>query len=273
KYATFTGRARRKEYWLFILFNIIIGFVFALIETVIGMEFGLSKKPISAIYALIMFIPGIAVTVRRLHDTGRSGYWILGNILPFIFLLLSAYLIKDFSFDNPFFKGILVVMPIIIMTITGLIVFYFLCLDSQSGDNQYGSNPKVISTFKENVVPLPIINDNNVKSKVADNNNAKQVNITSKADMEELFWAKALTEYESDNRRPGVWAKMFSEAQGNEALAKANYLQQRYKDLSNEHAQSILAQAPAATPVVDPIEHKNVPLLLMLRRMSHSVNQ
>lgn len=105
KYAVFSGRARRKEYWMFFLFNVIIsfaiGFVFGFIGGAIGIGTSLSTL-INAIYSLVIFVPGIAVAVRRMHDIGRSGWWIL---FPFVNLV-------------------------------------FLCLDSQPNENEYGRNPK-----------------------------------------------------------------------------------------------------------------------------------
>ena len=72
KYAVFEGRADRKEFWIFWLFNFVIGMILGIIGKVIGMGGFLS-----GIYTLAVLIPVIAVTIRRLHDTGRSGWWIL----------------------------------------------------------------------------------------------------------------------------------------------------------------------------------------------------
>lgn len=95
KYAVFSGRAPRKEYWIFVLVNCII----ALLISVIGKAMG-AGTVMSSIYTLALLIPGTAVAVRRMHDTGRSGWWIL---IPLVNLV-------------------------------------FLCMDSQPGDNQFGSN-------------------------------------------------------------------------------------------------------------------------------------
>jgi uncharacterized membrane protein YhaH (DUF805 family) len=104
KYAVFSGRARRKEYWFFILFNIIISVVISFIAGLTELFF------LSAIYALAVLIPSIAVGVRRLHDTNRSGWWILINFIPII----------------------------------GTIIFIlFAVSDSQEEENQYGLNPKI----------------------------------------------------------------------------------------------------------------------------------
>lgn len=110
KYAVFGGRARRKEYWFFFLFNIIISFIVGLIDGFTGSfnpEAGIGI--LGAIYTLAVFIPGLAVSVRRLHDTNRSGWWLLIGLIPLI--------------------GAIV-----------LIVFFV--QDSTPGQNQYGENPK-----------------------------------------------------------------------------------------------------------------------------------
>lgn len=80
-YATFSGRARRSEYWYFFLFNIIISFVLSFVG-------GLSNTSIiSLIYALAVFIPSIAVGIRRMHDVGKSGWFLL---IPIYNLILAC---------------------------------------------------------------------------------------------------------------------------------------------------------------------------------------
>ena len=102
-YADFKGRARRSEYWYFVLFNAIIGFV-------LGLVFGLIKLPFLAyVYSLAVCIPSIAVGVRRLHDVGKSGLFLLIGFIP------------------------------VIGSIWLLILF---CTDSQPGANKWGENPK-----------------------------------------------------------------------------------------------------------------------------------
>ena len=110
KYARFDGRAGKKEYWYFSLFSFIIIVVLSVIDMMTGTfndTVGLGL--LSGIYTLAVLIPSIAVTVRRLHDTDRSGWWLLINA-----------------------------------TLIGVIVFLvFTAQDGTPGDNQYGSNPKV----------------------------------------------------------------------------------------------------------------------------------
>ena len=104
KYAVFDGRARRKEYWMFLLFYIIIAVVLAIVEGLVG-----SPGFLGMILALALLLPSIGVTIRRLHDTSRSGWWILIGFVPLV---------------------------------GGIVLLVFMCLDSTPGANAYGPNPK-----------------------------------------------------------------------------------------------------------------------------------
>ncbi|NJN75078.1 MAG: DUF805 domain-containing protein [Synechococcaceae cyanobacterium RL_1_2] len=110
-YATFTGRARRAEYWYFVLFNFLIAMGLAIIEGIVAKQSGI----LGGVYQLGVIIPSLAVACRRLHDTGRSGWWMLIGLIPLI--------------------GAIV-----------LIVFF--CQDSQPESNEYGPNPKKSSMDK-----------------------------------------------------------------------------------------------------------------------------
>ena len=110
KYAVFEGRARRREYWFFVLFYILISVVLAVVDRMLGTyveAYGMGA--LGALFCLGLLIPSIAVGVRRLHDTGRSGWWLLIGFIPLIGMIV-------------------------------LIVFFV--LDSQPGTNAYGPNPK-----------------------------------------------------------------------------------------------------------------------------------
>ncbi len=107
KYAVFGGRAPRKEFWTFVLIN-------AVISVIVGIA-GMSTNPLMIpliglgyLYGLVILIPSIAVTVRRLHDTNRSGWWILIGLIPLV---------------------------------GTIILIVFTAQDSQSGENRYGPNP------------------------------------------------------------------------------------------------------------------------------------
>ena len=78
QYADFKGRARRKEYWMFVLFNFIISFLIGILDGLFGINV------FSWIYTVVVFIPSLAVCVRRLHDIGKSGWLLLICFIPII---------------------------------------------------------------------------------------------------------------------------------------------------------------------------------------------
>ncbi|WP_026473209.1 DUF805 domain-containing protein [Alkaliflexus imshenetskii] len=111
KYADFDGRARRKEYWMFVLFNIIFTIVAMGLDNIVGTTIGiLPYGVIYILYSLVLLIPALAVTVRRLHDIGKSGWMILVGLIPFIGAIWLLVLMAT---------------------------------DSNLGENQYGPNPKL----------------------------------------------------------------------------------------------------------------------------------
>jgi uncharacterized membrane protein YhaH (DUF805 family) len=85
KYAVFAGRSRRKEFWYFALFNIILGIVLGVMDRLLGTYSPASNIGLlSGIYGLAILVPSLAVTVRRLHDIDRTGWWILIGLVPFV---------------------------------------------------------------------------------------------------------------------------------------------------------------------------------------------
>ena len=112
QYADFSGRARRKEYWIFSLINyIIIFFLYILQIVMIESTLWLIFPIIFFLYAVAGFLPGLAVNIRRLHDIGKSGWWYLIYLIPIIGAIWLTVL---------------------------------MCLDSEPGENQWGENPKEI---------------------------------------------------------------------------------------------------------------------------------
>ena len=77
-YVGFNGRAGRQEFWMFVLFNIVIDIVLSIVDLAINSQL------LAGLYGLAVLLPSLAVAVRRLHDTGRSGWWILIGIIPII---------------------------------------------------------------------------------------------------------------------------------------------------------------------------------------------
>jgi uncharacterized membrane protein YhaH (DUF805 family) len=85
QYAIFAGRACRSEYWWFWLFNVVVTIVALILDRAIfGGDPGISGSPLEMIWNLVTLLPGLAVTVRRLHDVGRAGWWILLGIVPLV---------------------------------------------------------------------------------------------------------------------------------------------------------------------------------------------
>lgn len=110
KYAVFSGRSRRREYWFFALFSWLISIGLVIIDLFAGTlsaEAGIGL--FSGLFGLAMIIPSLAVSVRRLHDIGKSGWWLLIGFIPII---------------------------------GAIVLIVFACLDSQPGANAYGPNPK-----------------------------------------------------------------------------------------------------------------------------------
>lgn len=97
QYATFTGRATRQQYWMFILFYVIFYVVAVVIDAVLG------TMILTTIYVLGLLVPSIAVAARRLHDTGRTGWWQLISLIPIIgAIVLIVFLVQDSSADNDY---------------------------------------------------------------------------------------------------------------------------------------------------------------------------
>src|SRR6187455_3672057 len=85
KYVDFSGRARRKEYWMFVLFHVIFVIAAVVVDSLMGLTFDASGLGfVYLLYALATFLPGLAVSVRRLHDIGKSGWMILVSLIPII---------------------------------------------------------------------------------------------------------------------------------------------------------------------------------------------
>ena len=84
-YVGFSGRARRTEFWMFVLFNIIASVIASIVDRLFGWGDGsLNTGPIALLYSLAVLLPSLAVGVRRLHDSNRSGWWILIGLVPFV---------------------------------------------------------------------------------------------------------------------------------------------------------------------------------------------
>jgi uncharacterized membrane protein YhaH (DUF805 family) len=106
-YADFQGRASRSEFWYFFLFYILLAFAMELLDALVinpllGVQssHGFKGGVLSAIYGLILFIPYLAIGVRRLHDIGKSGWWMLVGLVPFLGALVLIYFMVQPSKDH-----------------------------------------------------------------------------------------------------------------------------------------------------------------------------
>jgi uncharacterized membrane protein YhaH (DUF805 family) len=109
--AEFSGRSRRKEYWMFQLFNFLVVLFILVLALIAGGDAAVKLGPgCCFVYCLVAFVPTLAVTVRRLHDIGRSGYWYFISFVPLV---------------------------------GGIVLLVFTVLDSDPERNEYGPNPKI----------------------------------------------------------------------------------------------------------------------------------
>ncbi|MEL7352223.1 MAG: DUF805 domain-containing protein [Cyanobacteria bacterium P01_A01_bin.116] len=100
KYADFSGRASRSEYWYFTLVSLIIAIILDVISGVLQSSVGDIAELLPLLYSLAVLIPSIAVGARRLHDTGRSGWWQLIGLTIVGIIVLIVFLVQDSSFDR-----------------------------------------------------------------------------------------------------------------------------------------------------------------------------
>ncbi|MDO8296647.1 MAG: DUF805 domain-containing protein [Caulobacter sp.] len=109
KYADFQGRARRSEYWLFVLFQIIVYIIAAVLGAIAGGGDSGAVNLLVGVVSLGLLLPSLAVSVRRLHDIDRTGWWVLIGLIPLI---------------------------------GGIVLFIFSLLDGTAGRNRFGPDPK-----------------------------------------------------------------------------------------------------------------------------------
>lgn len=104
KYAVFSGRARRKEYWMFFLVNSVISFTIGIVFGFVGIILGIDMvifTSLSTIYGLATFVPSMAVGVRRMHDIGRSGWWLLFPLVNIVFHCRDSQPTENVYGPNP----------------------------------------------------------------------------------------------------------------------------------------------------------------------------
>lgn len=157
RYAEFSGRSRRTEYWMFFLFQMLLGVAFWVLMAIVGggalmsggdpsalAAAGGAIMIVSALYGLVslaLLIPAIAVTVRRLHDTNRTGWWVLAPILGYVVMLVGVVMAAS-SPENPGLGGVLTMVGGITALVLALVLLVFMFLEGTRGPNNYGPDPK-----------------------------------------------------------------------------------------------------------------------------------
>lgn len=156
KYVTFSGRASRPEFWYFFLFNLMLTMIAAALDSVVFSTATSGSELFQTVVSLGLFLPYLAAAFRRMHDTGRSGWFVL---LP-TFLALSAVgvLIFGIGFAGMFAHGgsmdtlltratLLVLIPtLVILVLSPILVLFWLSHPSEAGENRYGPHPGEVPT-------------------------------------------------------------------------------------------------------------------------------
>jgi uncharacterized membrane protein YhaH (DUF805 family) len=145
-FANFKGRARRSEYWYFTLANIIFSVITMIIDEILHLKIGSSNSGVlNSLYGLVMFVPSIAVSVRRLHDIGKSG-WLL--LIAYVLIIVAGVGLVATSMSALMGGGglpalgasfIIAILVIVAVAIWMLILF---CKEGDQGANKYGADPK-----------------------------------------------------------------------------------------------------------------------------------
>ncbi|UVO53071.1 DUF805 domain-containing protein [Sphingomonas sp. SUN039] len=171
RYAEFSGRSRRKEYWMFFLFNILVGLGFLVLMLVFGGAAlfaagagGDTSNPaalmaaggavgiiylLNVLFSLAMLIPSIAVGVRRLHDTDRRGWWLLAPLAPYVAIFVLSFGMIGMAASGGANETTTAASAAVLIGICGLAVLVlgvmllvFMCLEGTRGPNRFGPDPK-----------------------------------------------------------------------------------------------------------------------------------
>ncbi len=166
KYVTFSGRASRPEYWWFILFVVLASIAAGILDmmffpamvtvdsTVTDTGFSYSAEsrgPFSIIFALGVFLPFLTAGWRRMHDTGRSGLYLLYPLIVMIgigsFASLSGVALSPTGSEavSGLF-GLILILAYLVLMISPILVLWWLTRPSQPGENQFGPNPSAVTT-------------------------------------------------------------------------------------------------------------------------------
>ena len=172
RYVQFSGRSRRKEFWLWVLFIIIVSVLLSVIDRMLGLspapkpmtpgQVGVAPMPtgpagfgqfragvLTSIFSLAIFLPNLAVQVRRLHDTDRRGWWLLLPVVPYAigFILIIVGALSSFRSGQPVQQGAIGLMGVgglffVIGLICAIVLLVWFCMDGTRGPNRFGDDPK-----------------------------------------------------------------------------------------------------------------------------------
>lgn len=132
KYVSFAGRARRAEYWYFMLFNLILTAVAGVLDQMVGMEL----TPFSTIVSLVLFLPMLAVSVRRLHDLDKSGWWLLAPTLGVV-VMIPAFASLEAAIVLLWLGGLIAFG-------TGVLLLVWFLSRGTMGANRFGADPLAV---------------------------------------------------------------------------------------------------------------------------------
>jgi uncharacterized membrane protein YhaH (DUF805 family) len=135
KYVDFNGRARRAEYWWFVLFAILVGFAAGILDRLIAGDAAMHQGPISVISSLALLLPSLGVSVRRLHDIDRTGWWI---VIFYVVLVVLAFVAIAAAFTGG--AGIALALLLAIGVLGVWLVVWF-ATRGTNGPNRFGPDP------------------------------------------------------------------------------------------------------------------------------------
>ncbi|MBL3570699.1 DUF805 domain-containing protein [Rhodovulum sp. BSW8] len=162
KYFTFSGRASRPEYWWFVLFMLLGGILAAVLDGLlfwgdvsVGAE-GVSAEtsgPLNGLFGLVTLVPGLAAGWRRMHDSGRSGLFLLYPLIVLVGIAGFANFIGAFDAATTGdvaqmftgLAGVVLALSVVVLMISPLLVIWWLTRPSQPGPNPYGPNPHEVA--------------------------------------------------------------------------------------------------------------------------------
>jgi uncharacterized membrane protein YhaH (DUF805 family) len=135
-YVDFDGRTGRTQFWYFVLVDVAVAICVAIVASILGLRF------LSNLYTLAVLLPGIGITVRRLHDVGKPGSWVLIGFIPIVLMILLG-LVSVLGGVVGMLGFFFVMMPIIaLLSLAAAVVLIYFCIQpGQPEANQYGPVP------------------------------------------------------------------------------------------------------------------------------------